>query len=155
VDGQQRLATTAVLLIAIRDELQRLGRSRQADELGKRFLRGYVIRKNEEVERLLLSPKDLPDYQALLDGSSASIEPNSRIRIAYESCVSHLAALTAQSGTPDTLIDIANQLESRVQVLVAEASDLPEAYVIFETLNDRGADLTTADPAQELPFQFV
>ena len=25
------------------------------------------------------------------------------------------------------------------------ASDLPEAYVIFETLNDRGADLTTAD----------
>lgn len=145
VDGQQRLATTAVLLIAIRDELQRLGRSRQADELGKRFLRGYVIRKNEEVERLLLSPKDLPDYQALLDGSSASIEPNSRIRIAYESCVSHLAALTAQSGTPDTLIDIANQLESRVQVLVAEASDLPEAYVIFETLNDRGADLTTAD----------
>lgn len=29
--------------------------------------------------------------------------------------------------------------------MVAEASDLPEAYVIFETLNDRGADLTTAD----------
>ncbi len=32
-----------------------------------------------------------------------------------------------------------------MQVLVAEANDLPEAYVIFETLNDRGADLTTAD----------
>lgn len=32
-----------------------------------------------------------------------------------------------------------------MQVLVAVASDLPEAYVIFETLNDHGADLTTAD----------
>lgn len=38
-----------------------------------------------------------------------------------------------------------DQLENRVQVLIAVASSLPEAYVIFETLNDRGADLTTAD----------
>jgi hypothetical protein len=40
---------------------------------------------------------------------------------------------------------VAQQLDTGVQVLVAVASDLPEAYVIFETLNDRGADLTTAD----------
>lgn len=38
-----------------------------------------------------------------------------------------------------------DQLENGVQVLIAVASSLPEAYVIFETLNDRGADLTTAD----------
>jgi hypothetical protein len=42
-------------------------------------------------------------------------------------------------------MDIVNQLEKRVQILVAVASGIQEAYVIFETLNDRGADLTTAD----------
>ena len=35
---------------------------------------------------------------------------------------------------------------------MAVASDLPEAYVIFETLNDRGADLTTADLLKNFLF---
>jgi len=49
-------------------------------------------------------------------------------------------------------MDLVKQLESNVQVLVAVASDLPEAYVIFETLNDRGADLTTADLLKNFLF---
>jgi hypothetical protein len=43
------------------------------------------------------------------------------------------------------LIELVEYLEGELQVLLAVATGLPEAYVIFETLNDRGADLTTAD----------
>jgi len=40
-------------------------------------------------------------------------------------------------------------------VLLAVASGLPEAYVIFETLNDRGADLTTADLLKNYLFSVA
>lgn len=145
VDGQQRLATTAILITALRDQLFSLGRQRQAEEVEKRFLRGYVIAIDEVVERLILSPNDLSAYQKLLDRDVASIPEGSLIRRGYEACLRHVAALAADPSGADALIQISQQLEERVQVLVAEASDLPEAYVIFETLNDRGADLTTAD----------
>lgn len=142
VDGQQRLATTAILYIAIRDELQRHGRTRQAGELEKRFLRGYVISADEVLERLILNGDDVIHYARLLDKVPHA---DSLIREAYDACVEHLRKETGPSDRWETLIDISEQLENRVQVLVAEATDLPEAYVIFETLNDRGADLTTAD----------
>lgn len=145
VDGQQRLATTALLLIAIRDELTWHGRVRQAEEIEKRFLRGYVISMDAEVERLLLSPTDLGAYEQLLDGRAEQLDPSNPLRVTYEACVGHLRSLSPSAKHSDRLISLSKQLEERVQVLVAEASDLPEAYVIFETLNDRGADLTTAD----------
>ena len=43
------------------------------------------------------------------------------------------------------LVTLKNFLANDAQVLLAVASGLSEAYVIFETLNDRGAALTTAD----------
>lgn len=144
VDGQQRLATTALLFIAIRDRLQVLGRERQAEEVEKRFLRGYVLAKDDEVERLILSPNDLSSYQALLDRDHKRAASTNLMR-SYEVCAENLARLAPAAEDHEQLIALSQQLETRVQVLVAEASDLPEAYVIFETLNDRGADLTTAD----------
>ncbi len=143
VDGQQRLATTAILYVAIRDELKRHGRDRQAEELEKRFLRGYFIPADQVVERIILNGDDVTSFSRLLDGDC---RPGAtKIDSAYQVCVDHLR--TAQGAIDDwgQLIKISEQLENHVQVLVAEASDLPEAYVIFETLNDRGADLTTAD----------
>lgn len=143
VDGQQRLATTAILYVAIRDELKRLGRVRQADELEKRFLRGYVISADAELERLILNGDDVSSFARLLDEDPQ--RGASRIDDAYFVCLEHLRVAMGPREKWEALIDISEQLENRVQVLVAEASDLPEAYVIFETLNDRGADLTTAD----------
>lgn len=145
VDGQQRLATTALLLVAVRDLLHNYGRQRQAEEIEKRYLRGYVIAFDDTVERLILSPEDLPEYHLLLEGMPEALGESSRIRVGYEACRSYLQRLATSDKQTDRLIELAGQLENRVQVLVAEASDLPEAYVIFETLNDRGADLTTAD----------
>lgn len=68
-----------------------------------------------------------------------------RLGACYDTCMKHLRELAPTPDEYDALISIVSQLEGRVQILVAVASDLPEAYVIFETLNDRGADLTTAD----------
>ncbi|MBU4213496.1 MAG: DUF262 domain-containing protein, partial [Actinobacteria bacterium] len=93
VDGQQRLATTAILLIAVRDLLQEYGRLRQAEEVEKRFLRGYVISADDDVERLILSASDIPSYTALLDRAAPLLEEGDLLRKAYEGCIDHLRAL--------------------------------------------------------------
>jgi uncharacterized protein with ParB-like and HNH nuclease domain len=54
VDGQQRLATTAVLLVAIRDLLNEYGKQAQAKHIDETYLQGYDLESEETVERLIL-----------------------------------------------------------------------------------------------------
>lgn len=145
VDGQQRLATTAILLVAIRDRLRAYGKKKQADAINERFLRGYVLSADDDVERLILSPKDQIAYDALLEERAGDLPSDNPLKGCYDACAAHLKKLAPHAKDYRKLLDVSTQVEQRVQVLVAVASDLPEAYVIFETLNDRGADLTTAD----------
>ncbi|WNG29898.1 DUF262 domain-containing protein [Cystobacter fuscus] len=144
VDGQQRLATTAVLLIALRDLLKEYSKQQQANHLEKTYLRGYNLTTEEHVDRLLLNPADQPAYDALINQTPPP-DSASPLMICHSACLKHLKELAPAPEDYRRLVEIAQQLETSVQVLVAVASDLSEAYVIFETLNDRGADLTIAD----------
>lgn len=97
------------------------------------------------VERLVLGPRDVDPYLALLNRTStAQYEPHPLLD-AYRLCAEHLETLAPDEEQYRDLMAVVTQLEDRVQVLVAVATDIREAFVIFETLNDRGADLTTAD----------
>jgi hypothetical protein len=151
VDGQQRLATTAVLLIAIRDLLRDYKKEEAARHIDETYLRGYDLETEVHVERLTLNPDDQPEYERLLartplDGSRSPLAES------YRLCMEHLVGLAPTAAGYRALIEVTSQLEDGAQVLVAVASDLPEAYVIFETLNDRGADLTTADLLKNFLF---
>jgi uncharacterized protein with ParB-like and HNH nuclease domain len=66
VDGQQRLATTALLLIAVRDRLAELGKDDLADNTTKRFLCRYNIREESDVDSLILSSADQDSYDVIL-----------------------------------------------------------------------------------------
>lgn len=145
VDGQQRLATTAILLVAIRDLRRDFKKELQADHVDETYLRGYDLDAEEMVERIVLNPDDQPLYDLLLARSPLPGPRSSPITDAYRQCAAYLRELAPKEADYRTLIEITTQLDEDVQVLVAVATDLPEAYVIFETLNDRGADLTTAD----------
>ncbi|AIY16702.1 DUF262 domain-containing protein [Pimelobacter simplex] len=145
VDGQQRLATTAVMFIAIRDMLAQYGKRETSDQTEQRYLRRYVLSEESEVVTLTLSPKDQDSYDALLEERHEDLDEKDRLRICYEVCRDYLRETAPTGKQYRRLIEVADHLEKSVQVLVAVATDLPEAYVIFETLNDRGADLTTAD----------
>ncbi len=145
VDGQQRLATTAILFIAIRDRLAQLDKVDLAENTTKKYLRRFSIREEGDVDSLILSPRDQDAYDFILAGKVEEVPATNKIRICYEECSEYLAELAPTIKQYKKIVDVIDQLERSVQVLVAVASDLPEAYVIFETLNDRGADLTTAD----------
>jgi hypothetical protein len=152
VDGQQRLATTAVFIIAIRDLLEEYGKPEQAKNMTKRYLKGYVLSEEAVVERLILSPKDVGAYNTLLDGDFTVADAEHPLTICYQTCRDHLLNLAPEAHDYAKLMEISAQLEEKVQVLVAVASGFGEAYVIFETLNDRGADLTTADLLKNFLF---
>lgn len=152
VDGQQRLATTSILLIAIRDLLAEYGKARQAKDIQDRFLYGYEITVDEDIERLHLSPADQDAYDELVHSLEEVQDPSHPVRVAYDICLTHLREIAPRKSQFKTLIEVAGQLEHKVQVLTAAAVDLSEAYVIFETLNDRGADLTIADLLKNFLF---
>lgn len=145
VDGQQRLATTAVLFAAIRDRLYELGKDDLAENTTKKYLRRFSIREEGDVDSLILSPGDQDAYDAIMARKVGDVPTTNRIRVCYEECCKHLKKVAPDVKQYKRLVDVIDQLDKDVQVLVAVASNLPEAYVIFETLNDRGADLTTAD----------
>lgn len=152
VDGQQRLTTTAILLIAIRDKLRDFKKDTAADHVDETYLRGYDLEAEELVERIVLNPEDQPVYDILLARGNLPAAGASPLSDAYRQIVVYLMELATTPADYRKLIDVTTQLDETVQVLVAVASDLPEAYVIFETLNDRGADLTTADLLKNFLF---
>ncbi|MEJ1155424.1 MULTISPECIES: DUF262 domain-containing protein [Microbacterium] len=145
VDGQQRLATTSLLLLAIRDRLMELGKDEQARRVEERYLRGYELQAEGVFERLALGPHDSDAYLELLNEEVSAGNEGHPLVASYRLCIEHVTELTPDVDSYTELMEIVNQLEKRVQILVAVASGIQEAYVIFETLNDRGADLTTAD----------
>lgn len=57
----------------------------------------------------------------------------------------HLEAIAPSEVRYRELADVTSQLETDVQVPLAVAGSVAEAYIAFETLEDRGADLTRAD----------
>lgn len=151
IDGQQRMTTTAILFIAIRDRLRELGQERAAQSVEDTHLSDYVLREEQTVAKLILSPDDHPSFSALLAQEPIGSK-NNLVGSAYALLKERVDALAPGEADYRSLIDLVAYLDNDVQVLLAVATGLPEAYVIFETLNDRGEDLTTADLLKNFLF---
>ncbi|GHA34021.1 hypothetical protein GCM10010391_17510 [Streptomyces anthocyanicus] len=144
VDGQQRLTTTAILVTAVRDRLRQLDKFEPANVIDKNFLLTFDLEEEDNVTRLKLNAEDVRIYESILAGQVPE-DGKHPIVACYRMCLSHLTDIAPSEAHYRDLINVVTHLDKSVQVLLAVASGLPEAYVIFETLNDRGADLTTAD----------
>lgn len=145
IDGQQRITTTAILFVAIRDRLRDLDQSRPAQSVEDTHLSDYVLTEEQTVAKLTLSADDHAVFSQLLEGSRDLDLGDGRLAACYRQLKSYVDELTSDKEDYRRLIELVDYLDKQVQILLAVASSLPEAYVIFETLNDRGADLTTAD----------
>ncbi len=143
IDGQQRMTTLTLLLIALRDRIKELQASGEGqdnlptpEELDDYYLRNRHA-KGERRHKLHLRRADHETLIALLDGKGVSDGASERIKENF----SFLRDLIVQA---DLAIVFAG-LKKLVVVDVCLTRGQDDPQMIFESLNSTGVDLTQAD----------
>ena len=156
VDGQQRLATTSIFLAAIRDYFLRQNDTEQSAHIETTYLRAFDPVTREWSPRLKLSADDNDFYvQAILANPQEkkrapkpARDSHRRMLGAYKLAVSYFAKIASAYSKKDAekeLVAWEKFLCDSAQVIRVIVKDDSDAFVIFETLNDRGLELSTAD----------
>lgn len=146
IDGQQRLTTLSILLIAIRDSAQERGFS----ELGREVTEKYLIDQHREGAaryRILLKLRDRQEYEAAVNEEQA---PDGRISNAlayFEGRLAELHELSEAAGLRQFL----NLVSRRLQFMCATIEE-DNAYNIFKSLNSTGVPLGAADLIRNFVF---
>jgi len=153
VDGQQRLLTITLLAAAICHEARAYGRNALAERIQSSFLRSIDFDTDEEHPRLELSgtadnlalahilarPAKELTGPALAEGSTTSL-----LLDAYRLLSSRLAADIASD--PFKRLGLWSEfLSNKLYLATFVHPDSGSAYRVFEVINTRGKELTTAD----------
>lgn len=161
VDGQQRLTTITLLLVAIRNSLRQQGLDDLAEGLHRFIERPdvdnhmrYVLKTESSFpflqERIQKwgdpDPGDIPIGPEERELASAFDYFNEQLTSAVDAITSDTTISDEQKGERirDKLQTIRDQVLG-LQVILVKVDDEDDAYVIFETLNSRGQDLTVSD----------
>jgi uncharacterized protein with ParB-like and HNH nuclease domain/predicted transport protein len=142
IDGQQRLTTLTLLLLALREKLKAGaganagGELPKAEAIDERFLRNRHVPETRR-HKLVLRRTDHEALSALLEGKALGRKAAQNIRTNYEYFCERVEAedlSVAYAGFARLVI---------VQVCLTQGHDDPQ--MIFESLNSTGLDLTQAD----------
>jgi hypothetical protein len=156
VDGQQRLASTAIVIAAIRDALESLGDKQGADDVQSDFLGKRPRRGGEPEPFLTLNETDNPVYQRLIVSREKPIDLSANthlIALARKAVEAYLRDQVLKKKTDTTLLhDWLEFLENKAKVIVVRVPENSDAFVIFEALNDRGLDLAISDLVKNFLF---
>jgi hypothetical protein len=153
IDGQQRLATTQIMYGAIRNIFEQRDDKKRAGIVQDKYIATPDLLTGEDVPRLRLNSDDSPFYRQLIvenadAGGIAELKGSHKlIRNSYE--MLQLKMLSEAEKAGDDWVTLLNKwtmfLEKKVRIVVVDVPTEADAFLIFETLNDRGADLTIAD----------
>jgi hypothetical protein len=154
VDGQQRILTLTLLAAALHHEAFSSGRKALAERIQASFLRSIDYETDETHPRVTLSDaSDNETLQTILDSGeieggqtdgSAEESLSQRMREAFLYLREHLRDDLAQDPFKrlGTWTDF---LTNRLYFAVFVHPDPASAYRVFEVINTRGRELTTAD----------
>jgi hypothetical protein len=151
IDGQQRLGTTALLLACFRDYLAEVKDTNRAATIETDYLASRDLRSGDIETRLLMNRDDREFFAQFLTSDSTVMSPQTESNVRILEAYGFLRAKvreeirTAGPNWTNRLFQWVDFLESRVQVIVVRVNNDADAFLIFETLNDRGLALTIAD----------
>ncbi len=169
LDGQQRLATAIIFFSAVRAWLKQVEDSSEdaqqlrEDYIGRRELGEKTVTpkitlnstNNPFFQKYVVSDTPLSDVQRHLKGLKKH-DRNYNLLNSIVICNNRVKAIA--DGSVDTkaaakaLIKIVKYMHDNVRVVRFVVEDDASAYTIFETLNDRGLDLTTIDLVKNYLF---
>ncbi len=157
VDGQQRLLSLTLLASALFHEANRHGRNALADRIQNTFLTSIDYETDEPVPRLILADSDdeatlreivhtgrIPNQPTAKGSTTASEGISARIVDAYRNLSTWLTS-DLRKDPFRRLGQWVKFLTERLFVAVFVHPDAASAYRVFEVVNTRGRDLTTAD----------
>lgn len=158
-DGQQRLATSLILIAAIRDYFHRTSDKETAQLIQAASLLSKDRKTHAETPHFRLNAEDNDFFLKRIlrnpddderKGAKANSQKESHKRI-------DSAAAEAASFVNGIIVNLPNVekgkqlhrwldfLEDGARVIWVEVADEPTAFTIFETMNDRGLRLSAAD----------
>lgn len=158
VDGQQRLATTAIMLAAIRDYLSpRVPMI--AESIESEFLSVIDRTSLARVPRLRMNLDDNDYFRARLTNSDPIPEAtrashrliDDAFTVAREQ-VSKIVAGFDEKDHGETLNRWINFMEARALAVLLRVPNDSDAYRMFETLNDRGLRTSQSDLVKNYLF---
>lgn len=154
IDGQQRLATTTMLFGAIRDVFKVRNDVARANTIQERYLEWSSLESTGLEARLSLNEQDRPFFENVVIAgnnvpAATEAEPESvgRMRSAFLQLATYLRDDVESAGPrwQDRLLAWVGFLDRHARVIVVRVRDDADAFLIFETLNARGLELSAAD----------
>jgi uncharacterized protein DUF262/uncharacterized protein DUF1524 len=161
LDGQQRLATATILLSVIREYLKQY-KGDAASRTQSKYLADVDDTTGELTYRLTLNTYDAEFFRRLVssDRTPSFTEPNeeraSHIHIARardyfdEQFKEKYASGLSPKDAFEWALSIQSVLAHKLGVIAILSTDEDSAADVFETLNDRGIGLSTADLLRNL-----
>jgi uncharacterized protein with ParB-like and HNH nuclease domain len=149
VDGQQRLTTAFVFIAAVRDFLRTKKIAGIPESLETQFLSTKDTWTQAITSKLSLSVYDDAFFTAAILKAEAVPtvkESHERLAAARARCLKFVEAIADQhSNWQERLQGLVTFLQHKVRVIQVVVPSHANAFVIFETLNARGKDLSASD----------
>ncbi len=164
VDGQQRLAVLSMMFAAIAEEWKTNKDNKRADGVFRDFLGSEDRRTGEPIAKISLNETNDPIYQDVVlkgQGVTATARKNwphsnklleeafVRIKNKLHDWAHEVVDVSAR------LLDLEDFLASNTNVILIEVGDESDAFVLFETLNDRGLELAVSDLVKNYLFSLA
>jgi len=170
LDGQQRLATTTMIYAAMRswllqNDLEQDAKQIESEYIGVRQLGGkYSSRlklntENREIfDTCVVGHKDITELKAIRNDLKKK-SSNWRLvdgaifcREWVEDYCSHQPVVSARA---ERLFQLSTYFETSVNVIAVDVASETDAYILFESLNDRGMNLSSLDLVKNYVFSFT
>lgn len=156
IDGQQRLTTLTLLLAAaysvLKEHVEELDKDTRTDvtNLGR-----HLVRKSDKQPRVTPQRQgyNLDDYRAVLEEAGLPIEgerkpyyASRRVRKCYRYFRSAIERLAESDGItqPEAALRV-HEAATRAVLVKIEVASHADAFVLFESLNNRGMPLSSVD----------